>query len=264
MNKGQVYLIGAGPGHLDLLTLGAVRTIGWADVILLDDLVNHEILQFARADIPVIHVGKRGGCRSTPQAFIHKKMIALARAGKIVARIKGGDPFMFGRGGEELLALQQAGIAVSVISGITSGMAVPAALNIPLTHRGYTHGVTFITGHTQGITDHTQGITGHTQGDQEPDWRALAATGTTLVIYMGISNLARITQQLIQHGMAANTPAAAIRHGTLPQQQQVIATLGQLAGLVSAVGFGSPAIVVIGEVVKFAHMAEQVLQQQAA
>lgn len=255
--KGQVYLIGAGPGHLDLLTLGAVRTIGLADVFLLDDLVNPEVLQFARAGVQIMHVGKRGGCRSTPQAFIHKKMIALARAGKIVARIKGGDPFMFGRGGEELLALQQAGVEVSVISGITSGMAVPAALNIPLTHRGYTHGVTFITGHTQGIT-------GHTQGDQEPDWRALAATGTTLVIYMGISNLARITQQLIQHGMAANTPAAAIRHGTLPQQQQVIATLGQLAGRVSALGFGSPAIVVIGEVVKFAQVAEQILQQQAA
>lgn len=254
MKQGQVYLIGAGPGHLDLLTLGAVRAIGLADVILLDDLVNPEILQFARADVPVVHVGKRGGCRSTPQAFIHKKMIALARAGKTVARIKGGDPFMFGRGGEELLALQQAGVEVSIISGITSGMAVPASLNIPLTHRNYTHGVTF--------------ITGHTQDEKEPDWRALAATGTTLVIYMGMGNLARITQQLMQHGLPATTPAAAIQHGTLPQQRQLVTTLEQLAGLVVALDFSSPAIVVIGKVVKFAEMAgqmrKQIIQQQAA
>ena len=250
MNKGHVYLIGAGPGSLDLLTLGAVRTIGLADAILIDDLVNPDVLQFARDGAQVIHVGKRGGCRSTPQAFIHKQMIALARAGKVVARIKGGDPFMFGRGGEELQALQQAGVEGSVISGITSGMAVPAALNIPLTHRDCTHGVTF--------------ITGHAQGESEPDWRALAATGTTLVIYMGMSNLARIAQQLIQHGMAATTPAAAIQHGTLPNQRHLVATLGQLAGLVTAAGFSSPAIVVVGEVVRFAGMAAQITQQQAA
>ena len=250
MNSGRVYLIGAGPGSLDLLTLGAVRAIGLADAILIDDLVNPEVLQFARQGVQLIRVGKRGGCRSTPQTFILKKMIALAHEGKTVARIKGGDPFMFGRGGEELQALRHAGIAVSIISGVTSGMAVPAALNIPLTHRDCTHGVTFVTGHTQGVG--------------EPDWHALAAMRTTLVIYMGMSNLERITQQLMRHGLAADTPAAAIQHGTLPNQRQVVATLGQLAKLVAAVGMSSPAIVVIGEVVRFAGTDAQIPLQRAA
>jgi len=128
MKNAQVYLIGAGPGSLELLTLGAVRAIGLADAILIDDLVNPDVLEFARSNVQIVHVGKRGGCNSTPQTFIHKQMISLARAGTVVARIKGGDPFMFGRGGEELQALRQAGISVSVISGITSGMAVTAFL----------------------------------------------------------------------------------------------------------------------------------------
>jgi len=253
MQQGHVFLIGAGPGDIDLLTLGAVRSIGLADVILIDDLVNPAVLQFARANIPVIHVGKRGGCVSTPQEFIHRKMIALAREGKIVARIKGGDPFMFGRGGEEMQALQQAGIKVSVISGLTSGMAVPATLSIPLTHRDYTQGVTF--------------ITGHSKNEHMPNWRALAASGTTLVIYMGMTNLAEITQQLIQHGMAANMPAIAIQHGTLPTQRHVLATLQTLARDVLQVGLSSPSIVVIGEVARFAegvNCIEEMMQQQAA
>jgi len=252
MKQGCVYLIGAGPGDIDLLTLGAVRSIGLADVILIDDLVNPAVLQFARANIPVIHVGKRGGCVSTPQAFIHKKMIALAREGKIIARIKGGDPFMFGRGGEEMQALQQAGIKVSIISGLTSGMAVPASLNIPLTHRDYTQGVTF--------------ITGHSKDEHMPNWRALAASGTTLVIYMGMTNLAQITQQLLQHGMAANIPAIAIQHGTLPTQRHLLATLKTLAQAVARAGFSSPSIVVIGEVARFAAgvQCDEILQQQVA
>jgi len=252
MTQGQVFLIGAGPGDIDLLTLGAVRSIGLADVILIDDLVNPAVLQFARANIPVIHVGKRGGCVSTPQAFIHKKMIALAREGKIIARIKGGDPFMFGRGGEEMQALQQAGIKVSIISGLTSGMAVPASLNIPLTHRDYTQGVTF--------------ITGHSKDEHMPNWRALAASGTTLVIYMGMTNLAQITQQLLQHGMAANIPAIAIQHGTLPTQRHLLATLQTLAQAVARAEFSSPSIVVIGEVARFAAgvQCDEILQQQVA
>jgi uroporphyrin-III C-methyltransferase len=238
MSKGHVFLVGAGPGDVDLLTLGAVRCIGLAEVILIDDLVNHEVLQFARPHIPIIYVGKRGGCVSTPQAFIHRKMIALAQEGRIVARIKGGDPFMFGRGGEEMQALQQAGVKVSIISGITSGMAVPASLNIPLTHRDYTQGVTF--------------ITGHTKNERAPNWKALAESGTTLVIYMGLTNLMKITQQLMQHGLPANMPAIAIQHGTLPTQQHLLATLKTLAQEVNSAGFSSPAIVVIGEVARFA------------
>lgn len=250
MKNAQVYLIGAGPGSLELLTLGAVRSIGLADAILIDDLVNPDVLEFAQANAQIVYVGKRGGCNSTPQTFIHKQMISLARAGKVVARIKGGDPFMFGRGGEELHALRQAGISVSVISGITSGMAVTAALNIPLTHRDCTHGVTF--------------VTGHTQGEDEPNWQALAATGTTLVIYMGMSNLGRIVQQLIAKGLPIDMPAAAIQNGTLPNQRQVVTTLGQLESMVVAEKMASPAIVVIGEVVRFAEMAEQISQQLAA
>ncbi len=253
MKNAQVYLIGAGPGSLELLTLGAVRAIGLADAILIDDLVNPDVLEFARGNAQIVHVGKRGergGCNSTPQTFIHKQMISLARAGKVVARIKGGDPFMFGRGGEELQALRQASISVSVISGITSGMAVTASLNIPLTHRNCTHGVTFVTGHTQGA--------------EEPNWQALAATGTTLVIYMGMSNLGRIVQQLIANGLSIDMPAAAIQNGTLPNQRQVVTTLGQLESMVVAEKMASPAIVVIGEVVQFAEMAEQISQQLAA
>jgi len=250
MKNAQVYLIGAGPGSLELLTLGAVRSIGLADAILIDDLVNPDVLEFAKGCAQIIHVGKRGGCNSTPQAFIHKQMISLAHAGKVVARIKGGDPFMFGRGGEELQALRQAGISVSVISGITSGMAVTAALNIPLTHRDCTHGVTFVTGHTQGT--------------EEPNWQALAATGTTLVIYMGMSNLGHIVQQLIANGLSADIPAAAIQNGTLPNQRQVVTTLGQLESLVVAEKMASPAIVVIGEVVRFAEITEYVSQRLAA
>ncbi len=256
MSKGQVFLIGAGPGDIDLLTLGAVRCIRQADVILIDDLVNHEVLQFALPNIPIIYVGKRGGCVSTPQTFIHRKMIVLAQEGKVVARIKGGDPFMFGRGGEEMQAMQKAGIKVSIISGITSGMAVPASLNIPLTHRDYTQGVTF--------------VTGHTKNEHAPNWRALAESGTTLVIYMGMTNLAKITQQLMQHGLPSNMPAIAIQHGTLPTQRHLLATLKTLAQEVSNAGFSSPAIVVIGEVTRFAksvnYMDEmtQFFQRQAA
>lgn len=250
MGNGQVYLIGVGPGNLDLLTLGAVRSIGLADVILVDDLVNPDVLGFAREGVRIIHVGKRAGCSSTPQAFIHRQMISMAFAGKVVARIKGGDPFMFGRGGEELQALQKAGITVSVVSGITSGMGVSAALGIPLTHRSCTHGVTFVTGHTHGA--------------DEPNWQALAASGTTLVIYMGLSNLGKIVQKLIVNGLSGDMPAVAIQSGTLPAQRQVLTTLCQLESRVAAEKISSPAIVVIGEVVRFAGMTGQASQQLAA
>ena len=175
---GKVYLIGAGPGDPDLLTLKAVRALALADVALIDDLVDRRVLEFApRAR--VIAVGKRGSCKSTPQAFIERLMVRLAMRGKIVARIKGGDPFVFGRGGEEALTLAQAGIACEVIPGITAGIGVPAVLGIPVTHRDFAHGVTFVTGHT------------HAGGG--PDWAALARTDTTLVIYMGMKRLPEIT-----------------------------------------------------------------------
>jgi uroporphyrin-III C-methyltransferase len=240
--SGKVYLIGAGPGDVELLTLKAVRALGEAEVVLLDDLVDREVLRFAPG-ARVVEVGKRGGCRSTPQEFIERHMVRLARAGHIVARVKGGDPFVFGRGGEELLALQRAGVEVEVVSGVTAGVGVPAALGIPVTHRGLCEGVTF--------------VTGHTRDGRQPDWRSLARSGTTLVIYMGMANLGSICTALIEAGVAATTPAAAIQNGTLSSQRSVISALAGLPAAVARVGLGSPAVVVIGEVVRLARTASQ-------
>jgi len=235
---GKVWLIGAGPGDAELLTLKAVRALGEADVVLVDDLVNREILCHARPAVRVIEVGKRGGCKSTPQAFIEKLMVRLAKSGATVARLKGGDPFMFGRGGEEMLALRAAGIDCEVVPGITSGMAAPASLGIPVTHRECSRGVTFITGHAAAT---------------EPNWRALAQSGTTLVIYMGVGNLPRIQAALLAAGMPAALPACAIQNGTLGTARHVISSLAGLHADVTAAGIASPAIIVIGEVVSLAH-----------
>ena len=237
---GKVYLIGAGPGDPDLLTLKAVRALALADVALIDDLVDRRVLEFApRAR--VIAVGKRGGCKSTPQAFIERLMVRVARRGKIVARIKGGDPFVFGRGGEEALTLAQAGIACEVIPGITAGIGVPAVLGIPVTHRDFAHGVSF--------------VTGHTHADGGPDWAALARTDTTLVIYMGMKRLPEITAALRAAGMTGETPAAAIQHGTTERQRSVIATLATLADAARDAELGSPALIVIGRVAGLARQA---------
>ena len=238
MKPGKVYLIGAGPGDIELMTLKAVRLLGEADVVLLDDLVNREVLRFVRADAEVVEVGKRGGCKSTPQLSIHEQMLAHTLTGKTVARLKGGDPFVFGRGGEEMQCLLAAGIPVEVVSGVTAGVAVPAALGIPVTHRDCARSVTFVTGHT---------------GSERPvDWRGLAAAGGTLVIYMGITNLSQIVAKLLAAGLSPTLPAAAIQHGTLPQQRNVFATLAALPLTVETEGIGSPSIVIVGEVVALA------------
>lgn len=239
--NGKVYLIGAGPGDPELITLKAVRILQSADVVLIDDLVNPQLLAHVRADARIIPVGKRGGCQSTPQAFIQRQMIQEAQAGMTVARLKGGDPFMFGRGGEEIEALRAAGIGVEVISGITSGIAAPATLGVPVTHRDWAPGVTFITGHSR-------------EGN-EVNWEALAATRTTLVIYMGVKNLSDIVTRLIAGGLTADTTALAVQSGTLAQQRQVKATLTTLHAAMLASAIGSPAIVVIGAVADLAQIA---------
>jgi uroporphyrin-III C-methyltransferase len=247
MNKGRVLLVGAGPGDVELLTLKAVRALGEADLVLIDDLVNREILQFIKADARVIEVGKRGWkgrCgRSTPQAFIERLMVRYARRGLCVARVKGGDPFVFGRGGEEIAMLRAAGIPVEVISGITAGIGVPAALGIPVTHRDFVRGVTL--------------VTGHTRTDAPPNWGALAASGTTLVIYMGIANLYSIVVGLRGAGMRASMPVAVIQDGTLSTQRALITTLGAVVDDVNRAGLGSPAILVVGEVAGLAVDAAQ-------
>jgi uroporphyrin-III C-methyltransferase len=244
---GKVYLVGAGPGDPELLTLKAVRALGAADVVLIDDLVNRAVLAHVRSRARVIEVGKRCGCKSTPQAFIQRLMVRLARSGRVVARVKGGDPFVFGRGGEEAEFLRLAGISCEVVSGITAGIGVPAALGIPVTHRDYSNGVTLVTGHAK-------------PGGGGPDWRALAATGTTLVIYMGIGKLAAICDQLLAAGMRAAMPAAAIQSGTLAEQRHVVATLGTLAAQVADAQLASPAIVIVGEVVRLARGAQPLLE----
>jgi len=235
---GKVFLVGAGPGDPELITLKAVHALNSANVVLVDDLVNDAMLKHC-AQARVVYVGKRGGCKSTPQNFINRMLISLAQHGETVVRLKGGDPFLFGRGGEEMLALRAAGVEVEVISGVTSGIAVPASMGVPLTHREFTHGVTMITGHTQ---------------DGGPlNWQALVAGKTTLVIYMGIKKVAEIVRELIDAGMDAQMHAIAIQHGTLETERHVIAPLAMLPMAVHQEKLASPAIIVIGDVVRLAN-----------
>jgi uroporphyrin-III C-methyltransferase len=250
MKRGKVYLIGAGPGDPELVTLKAVRALGAADIVLHDDLVNPAILAHARPGARILHVGKRGGCRSTPQAFIERLMVRLARRGHVVARLKGGDPFVFGRGGEEVAALRAAGVECEVVSGVTAGIGVPAAAGIPVTHRGLARGVAFVTGHTREGT--------------APDWSSLARSGLTLVVYMGIATLPDIVAGLRAGGMSSDTPAAAIQDGTTPRAKQAVATLGGLTDAIAHAGIGSPAILVIGEVVRLAALAAEAEGRRAA
>jgi len=238
LRPGTVTLVGAGPGDPELLTLKAARAIGAASVLFVDDLVSDEIVALAPAGTRIVHVGKRGGCKSTPQAFIEKLMVTAAREGETVVRLKGGDPFIFGRGGEEVEHLQAQGIPVHVINGITAGLAAVTSLGVPLTHRDHAHGVVFVTGHAR-------------PGDAGPDWAQLAVTARdarlTLVIYMGVSGIESITQGLLQ-GLPARTPAAVIQHASLPQQRHVGTTLGALADTLVREGMGSPSVIVVGDV----------------
>jgi uroporphyrin-III C-methyltransferase len=237
--SGQVFLVGAGPGDPELLTLKAARAIRAADWLLVDDLVDGRVLAHARSGARVVRVGKRGGCRSTPQAFITRLMIRLARRGHVVARVKGGDPFVFGRGGEELAALRAAGIPGEVVPGVTAGIAAPAALGVPVTHRGLARGAIL--------------VTAHAAGGEAPDWERLAGCGLTLVIYMGLARLADIVPRLRAGGLPADTPAAVIARATLPDEHAMVTTLDELPA--AATGIAGPAIVVIGEVVRLADLA---------
>ncbi len=237
----KVYLVGAGPGDPDLLTIKAAKALARADVILVDDLVNLAVLEHAQASARIIHVGKRGGCQSTPQAFIERLMLSEAQAGRVVVRLKGGDPFIFGRGGEEREHLRAAGIEVEVINGISSGLAAPASLGIPLTHRDWSQGAVFVTGH------------GKTQ-QANPDWNTLAKLNLTLVIYMGVSRCAEIQAALLAGGKSPATPVAVIQAATGATQTQLITTLGQLPAALAASALGSPSIIVIGDVVRCAEV----------
>ena len=237
---GTCTLVGAGPGDPELLTLKAAKAIKAATVLLVDDLVNDEILKHASPSARIVHVGKRGGCKSTPQAFIGKLMENAVNEGETVVRLKGGDPFIFGRGGEEVAQLREAGIEVTVINGITSGLAAISSLGAPLTHREYAHGVVFVTGHAK-------------PGDSGTDWRQLAATARdaklTLVIYMGVSGADHIQTELLT-GLPADTPVAIIENASLPEQRQALTRLDRLTFTLNETGLQSPSILVVGNVVQ--------------
>ena len=238
--RGQVTLVGAGPGDPELLTIKAFKAIQAATVLLVDDLVSESIVALADPAARVVWVGKRGGCKSTPQSFIEKLMITATQEGERVVRLKGGDPFLFGRGGEEVEHLQGAGVRVTVLNGITSGLAAVTSLNTPLTHRDFAHGVVFVTGHAK-------------PGDRGTDWRALAQTARqaklTLVIYMGVTGAAHIQAELL-HGLAAGTPVAIIQNASLPEQRHATCVLADLAETIQREGLGSPAVIVVGDVVQ--------------
>jgi uroporphyrin-III C-methyltransferase len=231
---GVVYLIGAGPGDPELLTLKAAHALRRCDVVLVDALVNRAVLAHCRPGVRVLDAGKRAGAAATSQARIEALMIRLARRGAIVGRVKGGDPFVFGRGGEEAAALEAAGVPVEIVPGVTAGIAVPAAAGIAVTERGIARGAVL--------------VTGQTCDDAEIDWASLARSGLTIVVYMGIARVRPITAALIAGGLAPSTPAAAIQDGTLPDQRAVVTTLAALADVVTARAIASPSVLVIGDV----------------
>ena len=230
-----VLLVGAGPGDPDLLTRKALRAIRQATVILVDDLVATACLRPARASCRIVHVGKRGGCASTPQDFIQRLMVAHARRGERVVRLKGGDPGTFGRSGEEIAYLRAAGIHVEVIPGISAGVAAAACAATSLTHRDHCHGVAFVTGHTA-----------HAGGVGEVDWASLVRSRLTLVIYMGVAGAGAIRRALLDGGMQPHTPALLLQSVGMPTQRRVDTNLDLLEADLLAAGLGSPCVILIG------------------
>lgn len=234
---GKVSLVGAGPGDPDLITVKALRLLRGADVIVYDRLIDPALLDEARPDAERIFVGKGPGCHSLPQEQINGLLVEYGRRGCAVVRLKGGDPFVFGRGGEEALALVAAGIPFEVVPGVSSAVAVPAYAGIPVTHRGQAPLLTVVTGHEDPMR--TQPVV---------DWEALARTSGTLVILMGVAALPRITARLLAGGLDAATPAAVIAHGTTPRQRIVTGTLATIAERAAATRLTAPATTVIGAV----------------
>ncbi|MDY7020175.1 MAG: uroporphyrinogen-III C-methyltransferase, partial [Cyanobacteriota bacterium] len=232
---GKVYLVGAGPGDPGLLTLKGKGLLQCADVVVYDALVSPPILAMINPEAEQIHAGKRRGRHSKKQNEITQILIEKAKNNAIIVRLKGGDPFVFGRGGEEMEDLVKAGISVEVVPGITSGIAAPAYAGIPLTHRNFSSSVTFVTGHEAA-------------GKYRPEvnWKAIAQGSETLVIYMGIHNLTHITSELIAAGRNPKTPIALIRWGTRSEQEQLIGQLNTIVKQVETTGFEAPAIAIIG------------------
>lgn len=234
---GHVHLVGAGPGDPELLTLRAARLLASADVVVYDHLVGPGVLDLIGAQARRIYVGKQRSRHTLPQEDINALLVRLAREGLQVVRLKGGDPFVFGRGGEELQVLAEHGVRFDVVPGITAACGVAAYAGIPLTHRDFAHSCTFVTGHLK-------------DGSCELDWPALARAQQTVVIYMGLSGLSTVCERLVAHGLPPQWPAAVVAHGTLAQQRVVSGTLADLAERVAAAGLQAPCLTIVGEVVR--------------
>ena len=236
---GSVALVGAGPGDPELMTLKAMRLLQSAEAVVYDNLVGKQILDLIPQPAERVYVGKEAGCHALPQEEINALLLRLARSGKRVVRLKGGDPFVFGRGGEEMDELRAAGIAVTIVPGITAALGAAASCGFPLTHRDHAQSCVFVTGH---LKDHSVAL----------DWPALARPGQTLVFYMGITGLGIISNELIAHGLSGATPAGFVYKATLPEQRFVVTTLAELAATGRAEKIRPPALIVVGGVLSVA------------
>jgi uroporphyrinogen III methyltransferase/synthase len=239
MTTAKVYLVGAGPGDPGLITVKGKECIQKADVLIYDYLASPDLLKYASKSAQLIYVGKKGGDHTLPQEQISELLVAKAKTGAIVTRLKGGDPFIFGRGGEEAEELAAAGIAFEIVPGVTSAVAAPAYAGIPLTHRQFTSTVAFITGHEDPSKD-----------ESSIDWASLAKGIGTLVFFMGVKNLPNIVDQLIRHGLSPNKSVAVVRWGTTPAQVTVTGTAANIVERVRRAGLKAPAIIVVGDVVR--------------
>ena len=237
-NPGKVYLVGAGPGHPHLLTLKAQELISTADIIIYDRLIHEDTLASARPDAELIYVGKAPGLHQSRQEQINDKMVQAAHRAQVVVRLKGGDPVLFGRGGEEAEHLASAGVTFEVVPGVTAGLSAPMAAGIPVTHRDYSHGVALVTGHRRDDKD-----------TQEPHWQALARMDT-LVFFMSVGKLPEIARNLMQHGRSPETPTAVIQQAYWPGEQVVVGQLDNIAELAQQANVKPPATIVVGDVVR--------------
>lgn len=249
MTRGKVYLVGAGPGDADLITVKGAKLLAEADIVLYDYLVNVELLEYCKEECVKVYVGKRDKQHTYPQEEINKMLAEYTQEYKCVVRLKGGDPFVFGRGAEEIQTMIAYGIDYEVVPGITSGVAVPTYMGIPVTARKIASSVAFVTGHSsKGSYKHV-------------DFQALAKAVDTLVVYMGVSNVSRIVKELIAGGKSEDTPIALIRWGTYPQQQMEKGTLADIVSILKGTGFKPPALMIVGEVVNFSDELKPIVKE---